>query len=100
MSLLQEGNENMKRLIFGVSIIVFALTGQLRANIIFSTLGPGDAYNTDVGWTIGYSGSLFDQGDQFSFTGPSSFYLDSIDLAVSLVSGTNELEVWLMADDN
>jgi hypothetical protein len=89
----------MKKLIFCSLIIVAVAVGQLNAapTSIFSTLGPGDTYNTGVGWTIGTSAGL-DVGNQFSFTGPDSYQLDSIELAVWLNSGTNVLDVWLMSD--
>jgi hypothetical protein len=96
--LIDLGDGNMKKLIFSILIIVVALTGQLSANTIFSTLGPGDTYNLGVGWTIGTINDLWDQGSQFSFTGPNPVSLGSIELAMSLVSGTNELDVWLMND--
>jgi hypothetical protein len=78
--------------------ILSLLTAPCFAGPIFSTLGPGDTYDTDVGWTIGYSSNEYDQGDAFSFAGTTSYFLDMIELAVGLVSGLNELDVWLMSD--
>jgi hypothetical protein len=89
----------MKKLMFCSLVIVAVAVGQLNAapTSIFSTLGPGDTYDTSRGWTIGTSAEV-DVGNQFSFTGPDSYQLDSIELAVWLNSGTNELDVWLMDD--
>ena len=87
----------MKRLI--VICVILVLTGQVNASTtLFSTLGPGDTYQTNVGWTIGYPGQDNEQGDQFSFAAAAPYYLDTIELAVRYVSGTNELDVWLMSD--
>jgi hypothetical protein len=94
----REGNEKVKKLIVGILVISVALAGRLSANPIFSTLGPGDTYNTDTGSATGYASVLFDAGDQFSFTGPNPRYLGSIELAAGLDSGTNELDVWLMSN--
>jgi hypothetical protein len=66
--------------------------------VLFNTFGPGDTYNIGLGWTIGFSGSEYDQGDQFVIGAATPHYLDKIELAVSLVSGTNQLDVWLMSD--
>ena len=85
----------MKRLI--VICVILVLTGQVNASTtLFSTLGPGDTYQTNVGWTIGYPD--WEQGNQFSFAAAAPYYLDTIELAVGYVSGTNELDVWLMSD--
>ncbi len=69
-----------------------------HAAVIFDTLGPGDTYDTSIGYTIGFSATEYDQGNSFSFAVAAPYLLDSIELAASLVSGTNELDVWLMSD--
>jgi hypothetical protein len=66
------------------------------AGPIFSTLGPGDTYHTNGGKLIGAPGD-WDQGDQFSFGGPTSYSLDTIEVAATLFT-SNELDVWLMSD--
>lgn len=66
--------------------------------VLFDTFGPGDTYNTGIGWTIGVSGLDFDQGDQFVIGAAVPYSLDQIELAMGLVSGTNQLDVWLMSD--
>ena len=45
-----------------------------------------------------FRSSGFDQGDQFVIGAATPHYLDKIELAVGLVSGTNQLDVWLMSD--
>jgi len=80
------------------AVILLLLAVPCYAGPIFSTLGPGDTYDTSSGYTIGRSGYAYDKGNQFSFTGPSPYFLDTIELAASRVGGTNELEVWLMSD--
>jgi hypothetical protein len=66
---------------------------------IFSTLGPGDTYNINSGYAIGaFDEYCWELGNQFSFTGPNPYQLDSIELAVGFVSGTNVLDVWIMSD--
>ena len=90
----------MKRLI-AIGVIL-TLTGQVNGapTTLYSTLGPGDTYNTHAGWGIG-GDTETDQGDQFSFGGPTPYYLDTIELAMALMPRgleTNELDVWLMSD--
>jgi hypothetical protein len=93
-----KGFEDMKKKPICV-LILLLLAVPCRAGPIFSTLGPGDTYNTDVGWIIGNSGLVeYIQGDQFSFAGAKPYWLDTIELAAGLVSGTNELDVRLMSD--
>ena len=79
-------------------VIVLLLAVPSHAALIFSTLGPGDTYNTGVGYTIGVSPNEYDQGNSFSFSVAVPYYLDTIELAASLVTGTNEIDVWLMSD--
>jgi len=66
------------------------------AGVIYSNFGPGDSYSQGTGLTIGDSGSDYEQGS--AFTPGSSFTLGQIDFAISLVSGTNQVELWLMSD--
>ena len=88
----------MKRFILCFATMVLLVVGQLNAqSIIFSTFGPGDTYNTNVGWTLGYPGDNIDSGNRFPVGGGLSYYFDSIELAVGRVWG-NELDLWLMSD--
>jgi len=88
----------MKRLsvLLYVAFLVL-LAAPAQADIIYDNFGPGDSYQT-IGWTVG---SLFDfdQGNAFAVDSLGmDYYLETIELAVGLVSGPNELDVWLMTD--
>jgi len=87
----------MRNLTFCI-LIVLLLAVPSHAAQIFSTLGPGDTYDTSVGYTIGYSGNEYDQGNSFSFTVAAPYFLDTIELAAGYMSGINEIDVWLMSD--
>jgi len=58
------------------------------------------------GYTLGTGGTdyEYDQGNQFVIGGTTSYNLDTIEVAIGLVSlidypkGTNQLDVWLMND--
>jgi hypothetical protein len=77
---------------------------QERFSVIFSNFGPGDAYEL-----FGYSLAAghpelgdVDQGDIFLSLAERigfgrGFQLERIELAIGLVSGPNELDVWLMS---
>jgi hypothetical protein len=86
----------MKRYwIFLSLFLIFADARQLQAAIIFNTFGTGDSYNTSGGASIGDSGD-YDAANQFVVTSGTSFTLDSIELAVGMLNGTREIDVWLM----
>jgi hypothetical protein len=76
--------------------ILLLLAVPCYAGPIFSTLGPGDTYDVSSGYTIGMPD--WSQGNQFSFTGSTSYSLDTIELAAGYVRGTNQIDVFLMSD--
>ena len=75
---------------------ICAAAWPVQAGVIVNTFGPGDSYSVGAGYTIGLSPDMFVQGD--AFTPGSTVTLGKIELAVGLVSGSNELDVWLMSD--
>ena len=86
-----------------VAGLISSTVPSAHAAVIFDNFGPGDTYNTGAGGTITSSGSTvgidFDQGNAFTPIG-SDYRLDTIELAMWLVSGTNALDVWLMSDSS
>jgi len=82
-----------------VTVLLIISSASAAPTVLFNTFGPGDTYNTGLGWVIGVFESIrFEQGDQFVIGVATPHYLDTIELAVGLVSGKNELDVWLMSD--
>jgi hypothetical protein len=70
-----------------------------QAVVAFDNFGPGDTYNTGVGWTV--AGSAADTGPirlAFQFTSGASGMLDKIILPVQFTSGTNKAAVILRND--
>ena len=86
----------MKHFILYNLLVVLFAAGQLQAAIIFNTFGSGDSYNTSGGASIGDSAD-YDAANQFVVTAGGSFTLDSIELAVGMLSGTRDIDVWLMS---
>ena len=92
----------MKKLsvLYVVFLALFAVPTQ--AEIIYDNFGPGDTYNQGSGWTLSDGSPIgvdWDQGNAFALDSfGMDYYLDTIDLAVGLVSGSNELDLWLMTD--
>jgi hypothetical protein len=88
-------------LLIGTVLLSLLFAGPVYAVIIFDNFGPGDTYNSGVGATLATADSLvgsdLDQGLGFTVPGPG-YILDNIELAVGLVEGPNELDVWLMDD--
>ena len=79
-------------LFFAVSLVCRAA----HANVIFSNFGPSDAYNTTVGWTIGFG---FTQGDAFSVPTGQDYTLDAIRAAISYSEGpVNAVDLTLYSD--
>jgi hypothetical protein len=88
----------VKPLLWAVAALITCLgtaTG-VRADVLFNNFGPGDTYNTGVGWTV--SGSSPQIASAMAFTPSETATLDSITLAVSLFTGTNEVLVKLETD--
>jgi hypothetical protein len=82
------------RIILIAATILFIAAGQAGATAIFSTFGPGDSYAANgqgmaSGWAIGFP---------FSFGGPQSYLFDSVELAVGLYYGPNQLNLSLRTD--
>jgi hypothetical protein len=80
-----------KQTICIVIVLLMAVTS--HASVIFSTLGPGDSYNHGSGYAVGHPSFDFDHGNSFSIAVATPHYLDTIELAAGLISGTNELDV-------
>ncbi len=82
---------------FLCAIFLVLLAGFVQADVIYNNFGLGDDYYTDLGWAVGFvreRGNL-DEGFAFRTLG-QGYYLERIELAVGLVRGPNELDVWLM----
>jgi hypothetical protein len=58
-----ERRTGMKRILFFILVMAFFSAGQVSAVPIFSTLGPGDSYKLDTGYTIGVNSHFWDQGN-------------------------------------
>ena len=87
-----------KMIVALVAAVTLAAGAPLASAVpIFSTLGPGDSYSHIWGYTIG-TATDYDQGNQFVIGGGTSYNLDTIEVAVGLAGGTNQLDIWLMTD--
>lgn len=95
----------MKSTIFFAVATTVIISAQAAAVPIYSTLGPGDSYNSWSGYDIGRPGYEWDRGEQFTFGGPS-YTLDSIEIVLKQVyinccpvGGLGmTVDVWLMSD--
>jgi exosortase sorting signal-containing protein len=65
------------------------------ADVIYTTFGPGDTYDTSSGWSIGGVG-VMSQGLQF--TPASGGTVQTIEIAAFQVAGGTDLNVSLMTD--
>jgi hypothetical protein len=94
----------MKKVLLAIAIVAFCctFTNHVQASIIYSTLGPGDSYRIDDGGSghLGlYPGAgFFTIGS--SFVAVEDYTLGKIELAVGLIEGINELDVWFMNDSS
>jgi hypothetical protein len=83
-------------LLFALSFVAaLFMNCEARATVIYSNLGSGNSYNTNLGWTIGQS---LTQGDSFTVSGTGTFKLTSLELAVGNVSGSSAFTVQLETD--
>jgi hypothetical protein len=79
------------------ALMTVSLLRPARAQVLFDNFGPGNAYKSGTGWTLGVASPPFIQGE--AFTPGLSAPLASIEAAINLVSGPNELTLKLMTDD-
>ncbi|MBN1794342.1 MAG: PEP-CTERM sorting domain-containing protein [Candidatus Omnitrophica bacterium] len=91
----------MKKVVAFLFICVIALSfyGTAEAVVLFNNFTPTDQYNTSSGWTTSrdYYGQTWEQGE--GFTPPAGAYtLGTIELAMGFLQGSNEFDLWLMAD--
>lgn len=87
------------RIILITATILFVAAGQAGASVIYSTFGPGDSYDPGLGGTLGgFAWPNQALANPFSFAGPQSYQLDSIELAAGIVLGENQLNVSVMTD--
>jgi len=88
------------RVVLIVAVIVFVVGGQAGAAALFNTFGSGNSYNINSGSPVGMMSGVGNvtEGNQFSLTSLPACYLDSIELAAALVTGTNQLTVSLRTD--
>lgn len=80
-----------------------ALVNHAQADIIYSTLGPGDSFqinDSNEGHLGYYPGCGFiTMADSFVVSG-GDYTLGTVELAAALINGVNELDVRLMTDFN
>lgn len=85
----------------GALVAAVSLGSAVRADVVYSNLGPGDSFNTGVGWTI--SGAASSVGAEFvagtSFVAGSTASLTQIDVAFFLAGGTGAVDLALYADN-
>ena len=87
-----------------VATVFSIAAGQADGAVVFSTIGPGDSYDVTTWYVLEQVGSFpfsFHQTVQaarFSFAGPQSYSLDSIELAAGHRDGENALWASLVID--
>ena len=69
-----------------------------RADVLYDNFGPGDSYQTGIGWTIGApgGGDFWEQGDPFDVSG--TYTLSQVTAAGGWVVGPNKYVLFLMDD--
>jgi hypothetical protein len=73
-------------------------TSNVRAEVVFSTFGPGGAFDSLNGSIIEGPGSAFPQAIAEQFSPATSLFLDSVDLAVSSSIGAAEFSIDIYSD--
>jgi hypothetical protein len=79
--------------VFGGLAAWALLTAPARADIIINTFGPGDSYQPFLGQGVGLP-NYQDVANRFTPTN-ESFTLDRLVLALSVIRGTDGVDVWL-----
>lgn len=73
-------------------------TSNVRAEVVYSTFGPGGAFDSLNGSIIEGPGSAFPQAIAEQFSPATSLFLDSVDLAVSSSIGAAEFSIDIYSD--
>lgn len=95
----------MKKLLLAIGVVALCctLTNYAQATVIYSTFGPGESYqinDSDEGHLGLYPGFGFNtMADSFVVYG-GDYTFGKVELAAALITGENELDVWLMSDSN
>lgn len=94
-----------KTLLLSVCILSIAIYAvPTMAETLFSDLGPpGNVYDCCSGWTVsgmGIIGTSYTAANLFTVSGRGIFGLVQIDLAVSLITGTNAFYASIWTDNN
>ena len=91
------GKNNIVRFGIWATVLVLSASTAARADTLFSNLG----FQPGIGYTVSTQSSQvnadFSQGDAFSVS--ETAQLSAIDVAIGLVSGSNEIIVKLMTDN-
>lgn len=80
------------------ALLAASIIRPANALVLFDNFGPRNAYDNTIGWTLGYQAPPYIQGE--GFTPGVSATLNSIEVAINLVNGPNELTLKLMTDDS
>jgi hypothetical protein len=78
---------------------VLITSGGVRADVIYSNLGPGDSYDIGTAWIVGLGFPIHHVAEPFRVTG-KTYRLDAIEVPIGLVIGDNEFFLFLMTDEN
>ena len=87
---------SMALTVFGLLLINLTASGATIT--VFNNFGPGDTFVHNGGQAIGVIGGI--KTAAMPFTPGGNYTLDRIEVAVSLVSGTNQLDVFLTNSAN
>jgi hypothetical protein len=91
----------MKRLTtLFITLLLATNIANAASTVLFNTFGPGDIYNTNMAYMIGFPPDEWVSGNQFMIGTSEPYYLDKIELAAGLFTGTNQIDVWLMNDSS
>lgn len=85
----------------GALVAVVAFSSAARAEVVYSNLGPGDSFNTGIGWTI--SGAASQAGGEYvvgtAFVAGVTARLTQLEVAFFRASGTGAVDLELYAAD-
>src|ERR1043165_2787368 len=86
-------NSFMQVLATSAALLALGLAMPVRGDILYNNFGPGDSYQTGIGWTISEAsspvGTTFTQGDSFTVAGSGNFDLPSVTISLQHVLGPN-----------
>lgn len=95
--MIRQSGSPARTVVLAIFTVFVASSAACATQTIFDNFAPGDEYDTQFAFAVG--GSSPNSETAMSFTPNGTFFLEQIDTALSLIMGTNTVDLRLVNDD-